>query len=122
MCRSSILALTLALVSSPAHQVAAQSSEAPILPAIRAAMRKCVDDREVAGAVTLVAAGDQIVHTDAVGKADLEANRPMSSDQLFWIASMTKPITGAAVMMMQGEHSKRIGRLEWGFSPFERLG
>ncbi|MGC8639330.1 MAG: serine hydrolase domain-containing protein [Isosphaeraceae bacterium] len=111
MCRSFILALTLALVSSPAHQVAAQSSEAPILPAIRAAMRKCVDNREVAGAVTLVAAGDQIVHIDAVGKADLEANRPMLPDQLFWIASMTKPITGAAVMMMQDEGKLRVDDL-----------
>ena len=106
-----ILALTLALVSSPAHRARAQSSGPPILPAVHTAMQKCIDDHEVAGSVTLVAAGDGIVHLDAVGKADLASDRPMSSDQLFWIASMTKPITGAAVLMMQDEGKLRVDDL-----------
>ena len=103
--------LTLAIVSSPVRRATAQSSETPILPAVHAAMQKCVDDREVAGSVTLVASGDRIVHIDAVGRADLAADQPMSSDQLFWIASMTKPVTGAAVMMMQEEGKLRIDDL-----------
>jgi len=103
--------LTLAVVSSPARRASAQSSEHPILPAVRAAMQKCTDDREVAGSVTLVGSDNGVVHLDAVGKADLAANRQMSSDDLFWIASMTKPVTGAAVMMMQDEGKLQVDDL-----------
>jgi CubicO group peptidase (beta-lactamase class C family) len=74
-------------------------------------MQKCADDREVAGSVTLVGADNGVVHLDAVGKADLAANRQMSSDDLFWIASMTKPVTGAAVMMMQDEGKLQVDDL-----------
>jgi CubicO group peptidase (beta-lactamase class C family) len=106
-----IFALTLALVSSPARRAVAQSSAPTILPAVHEAMQKCVDNREIAGSVTLVATGDGIVHIEAIGKADLAADRLMSSDQLFWIASMTKPVTGAAVMMMQEEGKLRVDDL-----------
>jgi CubicO group peptidase (beta-lactamase class C family) len=58
--------------------------------------------------VTLLATADGIVHIEAVGKADLAADRPMSPDQLFWIASMTKPVTGAAVMRMREEGKLRV--------------
>ena len=112
MFRSAVVAiLTLTAASSPARRAAAQLSELPILPAVHAAMQKCVDDREVAGAVTLVAADNGVVHIDAVGKADLAADRKMSSDDLFWIASMTKPVTGAAVMMMQDEGKLQVDDL-----------
>jgi len=74
-------------------------------------MQKCTDDREVAGSVTLVGSDNGVVHLDAVGKADLAANRQMSSDDLFWIASMTKPVTGAAVMMMQDEGKLQVDDL-----------
>ena len=105
---AAVALLTLAVASSPARLAAAQPSEPRVIPAVHAAMQKCVDDREVAGSVTLVAAGDAVVHLDAVGKADLAADRPMATDDLFWIASMTKPVTGAAVMMMQDEGKLRV--------------
>ena len=72
-------------------------------PAITAAMQTMVDRQDVAGVVTLVATRDGVAHLGAVGKADLAANRPMQGDALFWIASMTKPITGVAIMMLQDE-------------------
>jgi CubicO group peptidase (beta-lactamase class C family) len=43
------------------------------------------------------------VHLDAIGDADIAANRPMRPDTIFWIASMTKPITATAVLMLQEE-------------------
>jgi CubicO group peptidase (beta-lactamase class C family) len=73
------------------------------IAAVHEKVEKFVDDREVAGAVTLVAEGDRVVHLDAVGKADLAENTPMRPDTIFWIASMTKPITATAVLMMQDE-------------------
>jgi CubicO group peptidase (beta-lactamase class C family) len=70
---------------------------------ISAAMNEFVDKQEIAGAVALVASGDKILHLDAVGKADIAGDKPMQVDTICWIASMTKPITGTAVMMMQEE-------------------
>jgi CubicO group peptidase (beta-lactamase class C family) len=40
---------------------------------------------------------------ESTGLADIAAKRPMNSDALFWIASMTKPITGSAILMLQDE-------------------
>ena len=53
--------------------------------------------------VTLVATRDGVAHLGAVGKADLATNRAMHGDALFWIASMTKPITSVAILMLQDE-------------------
>ena len=66
-------------------------------------MRTAVDQKEVAGTVTLVVAPDKVVALDVVGQADVTNNVPMKADTIFWIASMTKPITAAAVMMLQDE-------------------
>ena len=66
-------------------------------------MREFVAARQVAGAVTLVARRGRIVHLEAAGKADIAAAREMSKDSLFAIASMTKPITAASVMILQDE-------------------
>lgn len=55
------------------------------------------------GAVTVVATRDKILHLEASGFADIAAQRPMTTDTVFWIASMTKPVTGAAILMLQDE-------------------
>ncbi len=66
-------------------------------------MRQFVEEGTISGAVTLVARRDGVAALDAVGLADLEAKSPMRADTLFWIASMTKPITAATVLMLQDE-------------------
>jgi CubicO group peptidase (beta-lactamase class C family) len=63
---------------------------------------------EVAGAVTVVVAKGEVLHRGATGLADVAAGRPMGTDALFWIASMTKPATGAAVLMLQDEGKLRV--------------
>jgi CubicO group peptidase (beta-lactamase class C family) len=73
------------------------------LKEIPARMQKFVEEGAISGAVTLVARRDSIAALDAVGLADLGAKTPMRTDTLFWIASMTKPITAAAVLMLQDE-------------------
>jgi CubicO group peptidase (beta-lactamase class C family) len=91
----------LALIISASAVVRAE--EPPKIPAVCEAMRKAIDDREIAGAVTLVATPEGIIHLDAAGQADIAAETPMRPDTIFWIASMTKPVTAAAVMMLQDE-------------------
>ena len=72
-------------------------------PAIQKAMADFIAAKEISGAVTLVADGINIWHLSADGLADIENKTPMATDSIYWIASMTKPITATAVMMMQDE-------------------
>lgn len=71
-----------------------------VLSKIRSRMEQFVADKEIAGAVTLLARGGKIVHWEAVGWADLDAKTPMQKDSLFQIASMTKPITATGLMIL----------------------
>jgi CubicO group peptidase (beta-lactamase class C family) len=68
---------------------------------IRAAMQDFIKAGEIAGAVTLIATPESVLHFDAAGHADIASGREMKHDTIFWIASMTKPVTGVAVMMLQ---------------------
>lgn len=74
-----------------------------VIPAVRERMRAFIGQKEIAGAVTVVATKDGIAHLDASGQADIAGNKPMRADSIFWIASMTKPVTGTAVMMLVEE-------------------
>jgi CubicO group peptidase (beta-lactamase class C family) len=100
-------AVALSLVLAPARVSARQESSArndpPVLSAIAERLRYFVDDKQIAGATTLVATRDGIVHHDAIGKADIAHDKPMRADTIFWIASMTKPVTATAVLMLQDE-------------------
>ncbi len=63
-------------------------------------MQGFVDRKEVSGIVTLVAREGKVVDLHAVGLADIEKNVPMKTDAIFRIASMTKPVTSVAIMML----------------------
>ncbi|MFM9079628.1 MAG: serine hydrolase domain-containing protein [Opitutaceae bacterium] len=84
-------------------------SAASVLPGIGAAMQDMVERREIAGAVTMVVTADRVLHREATGRADLATGKPMPADALFWIASMTKPVTGAAVLILQDEGKLSVG-------------
>ena len=71
--------------------------------AISDEMRRFVENATVSGAVTLVANPAGILHWEAVGKSDLASGREMQKEDLFWIASMTKPMTAVCVLMLQDE-------------------
>ncbi|MBI3464961.1 MAG: serine hydrolase, partial [Planctomycetes bacterium] len=74
-------------------------------------MRAFVAAKQMAGAVTLVARRGRVVHVEPVGKADIAAGRDMANDTLFAIASMTKPITAAAVMILHDEGRLKLDDL-----------
>lgn len=59
-----------------------------------------VDDGTIPGAVTLVASKNKVLSLEAVGYADVSAKKPMAIDCEFWIASMTKAITAAGLMIL----------------------
>ena len=78
-------------------------ADGPKLPGIGAAVQEMIAKNEIAGAVTVVVTKDKLLHLETTGFADVAAIRPMTPDTLFWIASMTKPITGTAILMLQDE-------------------
>jgi CubicO group peptidase (beta-lactamase class C family) len=99
--RRTALPLTLALaLGLVACDASVRQAAAPVA-SIDAAVQPFVARGEIAGAVTLVTGRDGVRHLGAVGLADVAANRPMTTDAVHWITSMTKPITGVAIMMLQ---------------------
>jgi CubicO group peptidase (beta-lactamase class C family) len=70
-------------------------------------MRGYVERGEIAGAVTLLCRRDE-VHVEAIGARDLATAAPMRRDTIFRIASMTKPITAAAAMILVEEARLRL--------------
>jgi CubicO group peptidase (beta-lactamase class C family) len=79
------------------------SFSAERLARIDAVMQKYVDENRVAGIVGLVLQDGETVYEKAFGWADKEAGRKMTVDTLFRIASQTKAITSAAVLMLVEE-------------------
>jgi CubicO group peptidase (beta-lactamase class C family) len=73
------------------------------LERIAGAVQRGIDDKRIAGAVTLVARRGHVAWFKAQGMADREAGKPMRPDTMFRICSMTKPITTLAVMMLYEE-------------------
>ena len=67
---------------------------------IDAAMQRHIDAGNIQGAVTAVARRGKVVHFEAHGLMDVEAERPMAPDALFVMMSSTKPVLGVAAMMM----------------------
>ncbi|HVY83665.1 MAG TPA: serine hydrolase domain-containing protein [Caulobacterales bacterium] len=73
------------------------------LAMVRPALQAFVDSGELAGIVTLTSRGREIVQQEAIGWSDIDTHTPMRPDTLFRIASMTKPITSAAALMLMEE-------------------
>jgi CubicO group peptidase (beta-lactamase class C family) len=72
-----------------------------------ALFRDAVGKKEIAGAVLLVARHGKVAYLEAIGKQDVEAGVAMSPESIFRVASMTKPITSTAAMILADE-----GRLD----------
>ena len=78
------------------------------LARIRDAVQRQIDAGALPGAVTLVARRGKVVHFEAHGLNDVDAKKPMPKDAIFRLASMSKPITAVAVMMMIEEGKVRL--------------
>jgi CubicO group peptidase (beta-lactamase class C family) len=77
-------------------------------PEIAGRLQPFVDRHVLAGAVTLVSKADKTVSLQAVGYADVDAKVALKPDALFWIASMSKPMTAAALMMLVDEGKVKL--------------
>jgi CubicO group peptidase (beta-lactamase class C family) len=93
----------LLLLAADHSTHAAAGANQTILSQIPQRTQHFIDDHTVAGAVTLVAHGNDVIEFDALGMADIEAGRPMRKDTIFQIMSMTKPVTAVGIMMLAEE-------------------
>jgi CubicO group peptidase (beta-lactamase class C family) len=97
LCAQPALAATHNLPSAGAES-AGMSAER--LGRLSSGMKELVDQGRLAGAVTMVSRHGKVVEFDAMGKRDIAANAPMQKDSIFRIYSMSKPITGVAMMIL----------------------
>ncbi len=78
------------------------------LERLSAAMQGLVDDGHLAGITTMISRHGKVAHFGTFGHQNIEAEKPMAEDTIFRIYSMTKPITGVALMMLYEEGKFRI--------------
>ena len=72
-------------------------------------MKADVDANRIPGAVLLIARNGKIAYYDAVGFQERKAQKPMSKDSIFRVASMSKPITTVAAMILAEEGKLDVG-------------
>jgi CubicO group peptidase (beta-lactamase class C family) len=72
------------------------------------AMAQLVDDRRLAGVTTAIARHGKLAYLGTFGRRDIEAAAPMTPDAIFRIYSMSKPITGVALMILYEEGKFRL--------------
>ena len=101
-----MVSLTAAGVPVGKAEDAGMSSER--LARVREAVQRHVDSGAVPGVVTLVARNGRIVHFEAQGLLEVETKKAMPKDGVFRLASMSKPITAVAVMMLVEEGKIRL--------------
>src|SRR5258708_24627331 len=100
-----LLAFTAALLpaASPVVSASKAGMDPDHLARIPVRMKAFVDKGTVAGTVTLVSRHGAVASLEAVGFQDLESRKPMRTDTIFQIMSMTKPVTAAGIMMLEEE-------------------
>ncbi len=105
---ASLLAVAAAGAQVPAGAPEDVGLSAKRLQRIGEMIERAMDAEQISGAVTVVARRGRVTHFEAQGLRDIEANAPMRKDTIFPIASMTKPVTGVAILMLVEEGKVRL--------------
>ncbi|MDZ4318596.1 MAG: serine hydrolase domain-containing protein, partial [Phenylobacterium sp.] len=103
-----VLAQRAPAALSPASSPESVGFSSERLKRLDTAMAKAVSDGRVAGMTTLLARHGKVVAFNTYGRASLADGRPMEKDAIFRIYSMTKPITGVALMILFEEGRWRL--------------
>lgn len=73
------------------------------LAKVKSRVQKLIDDKKIAGAITIVARKGKIVHFETYGLRDIDAKKPVAKDTIMRFYSMSKPITTVAAMTLYDE-------------------
>ena len=99
---SKILFVVTAVALFDSAQILADVERAR-LDAVAADLQARIDEGKLSGAVVMVAQEGEVLMHEALGYQNIEDQVPMSTDTIFRIFSMTKPVTGTALMMLWDE-------------------
>jgi CubicO group peptidase (beta-lactamase class C family) len=100
------LSLTAATVPSGRPEDVGVSSER--LRRIGELVQRYIDSHQISGAVTMVGRKGRIAHFEAHGLMDIESKTAMRKDAIFRMASMSKPVTGVAILILMEEGKVRL--------------
>jgi CubicO group peptidase (beta-lactamase class C family) len=103
-----VLAAPVWAASIPAGKPEDVGLSAERLARIHQTVQRHIDAHDISGAVTLVARKGRVAHLEAHGVMDLDSKKAMPKDGMFWIASMSKPVTGVAILMLMEEGKIRL--------------
>jgi CubicO group peptidase (beta-lactamase class C family) len=103
-----LLAVALTAAALPADKPEAVGLSSERLQRINQMIQRYIDGRQITGAITMVSRRGKVAHFESQGLMDLEARTPMRKDAVFRIASMSKPITGVAILMLMEEGKLRL--------------
>ena len=78
----------------------ASAQNSPASRALDTSLLGAVESKDVPGVVALITDRDRVLYKSSFGVADVSTGRPLTSDALFRIASMTKPVTSVALMQL----------------------
>jgi methyl acetate hydrolase len=117
MRRLSTSLMMLVLSACIARSAGLPTLSASSVHAIDRMFQAAVDKAEIPGVVAAVTNKDQVLYLKAFGKQDVARNIPMSTDTVFRIASMTKPVTSVGIMMLYEEGKLRLDEPAGGYLP-----
>jgi CubicO group peptidase (beta-lactamase class C family) len=103
-----ILAVALTAASLPSDKPEAVGLSSERLQRINQTIQRYMDGGEISGAITMVSRRGKVAHFEAQGSMDLEKKTPMRKDAMFRIASMSKPITAVAILILMEEGKLRL--------------
>ena len=100
--------LPVAAASLPTAKPEEVGMSSERLARIHEMVMRHIEAHDISGAVTMVARRGKLVHYEAHGLMDIEANKPMAKDAIFRLASSSKPVTAAAILMMMEEGKLKL--------------
>ena len=107
-CGVLLLAVALTAASLPSDTPEAVGLSSERLQRINLMIQRYIDDGQITGAITMVSRRGKVAHFEAQGQMDLEKKAPMRKDAIFRIASMSKPITAVAILILMEEGKLRL--------------
>ena len=107
-CGVLLLAVALTAASLPSDKPEAVGLSSERLQRINQMIQRYIDAGEITGAITMVSRRGKVAHFESQGQMDLEKTTPMRKDAVFRIASMSKPITAVAILMLMEEGRLRL--------------
>jgi len=102
------LTLIVSLAAVPASKPEDIGLSSERLQRIGQLIERYIADKQISGAVTVVTRRGRIAHFEATGQMDAESRMPMRKDGIFRMASMSKPVTGVAILMLMEEGKLRL--------------